>query len=61
MFEDLRELVRAEEERDIRRTRYAARMGRATIREGEEAVATIQDNADDLITFIDELETPPEP
>lgn len=61
MFEDLRELVRAELYREVRKARYAARMGRTTIKEGEAIVTQLETDADALIVFINELETPPEP
>lgn len=58
MFDDLRELVEAERKRQIPRIRVNARMGRITIREGQEQVDAVNDEADALLAFIEETENP---
>ena len=57
MYDDLRELVRAECNRNIKRIRVSVRRGTLTVREGETEITTEKTTRDDLLTLIDDAET----
>lgn len=61
MFDDLRELVRAQQDEAIRHIHIDKVFKRITFAEARTQETAARQTASDLLTFIDELENPPPP